>query len=472
MSAYRKLIKNSAIFAVANLGSKLISILLVPFYTYFLTTNEYGIIDMITTSISLILPIMTLSIFDATLRFSVKSDFDHKTIFSSSFMVVILGNIVFIFIYPFLNKIEILKDVVNLFYIMIILQSINSLLVQFSRGIGKIKQFAFNGLLNTIVTISLNMILLVKFHMGIEGYFISIIVANIVCVFYLIISLKIWKYFSIKNVNFKIIKEMTMYSIPLIPNSLMWWIMNAADRYAIILFLGASYNGVYAIANKIPTILNVLYSIFSQAWQLSAIEEAESKYKSEFYTTVFGFMSTIMLLGTSFIIVFIKIIVEITLESSYQDTWKYVPFLLLAVVFTTFSSFLGTNYIAMKETKGVFKTSLIGSITNIVLNMLLIPKIGLNGASISTMISFFMVWIVRIHDTKQFVNINFSFKKIFYTLIFIFIQIATLYSGLTYYVIVELSLFILVSFINKDEISKIIRRIYGILIASKVIGMH
>lgn len=459
MNLYKKLLKNSVIFAIANLGSKLLSILLVPFYTYFLSTNEYGAIDMVITSISLILPIITLSIFDATLRFSVKSNFDYKSIFSSSFIVVIFGNIVFILFYPLLKNIEVLRDTVNLFYIILILQSINSLFAQFSRGIGKVKQFALNGLINTIVTVVLNIILLAKFSMGIRGYFISIIIAYIVCNLYLIKSLMIWKYFSINNIQFKLIKEMTLYSIPVIPNSLMWWIMNSVDRYTIIALLGVSSNGIYAIANKIPTVLNILYSIFSQAWQLSAIEEAENDQKSKFYTDVFNVFSTIMLLGTSFILVFIKIIVQFFLEDSYQEVWRYVPFLLLSVVFTSFSSFLGTNYIAMKETKGLLKTSFLGAFINILLNILLIPKIGLNGASISTMISFLAVWIVRIYDTRHFVNIDFNLKQIFFSLIFIFIQIIVIYSNVSYYMIITIILFIFILSINKNEISKVLSKI-------------
>ena len=154
--------------------------------------------------------------------------------------------------------------------------------------------------------------------------------------------------------------------------------MNASDRYAINIFLGISANGIYAIANKVPTILNMLYSIFSQAWQLSAIEEADNKNKSQFYTNVFNIFSLVMLIGTSCILVIIRPIIETFLADAYRDSWKYVPFLLLSVVFTSFSAFLGTNYIAMKETKGVFKTSLVGAIVNIILNILLIWGIYCN----------------------------------------------------------------------------------------------
>lgn len=459
MNAYKKLLKNSGVFAIANLGSKLISIILVPYYTYVLSTAEYGTIDIITTNVSLILPLITLNIFDATLRFSVKSKYNNKDIFSSSIIVIILGNLIFLLGYPFLNRIVLLKNIAYLFYIIIFIQSINCVIAQFARGIGKVKEFAANGVINTFVLVISNIILLSKFKLGIKGYLISIILAYSISTIYLIISVRIWRFYSPKKINSKLIKEMTIYSIPLIPNSLMWWVMNASDRYAITMFLGIAANGIYAVAYKIPTVLNLLYSIFSQAWQLSAIEEGDSENKSEFYTNVFKILSIVMLLGTSFIIMIVRPVIEIVLSTEYKDSWKYVPFLLLAVVFTSFSSFLGTNYIAMKETKGVFKTSLVGAILNIILNLILIPLIGINGAAIATMISFAIVWIIRIYDTKKFVMIKIDLKKLIYSLIIISLQICILYMKIKYYLIIEVILVILILIVNKSDLFNIINQV-------------
>lgn len=459
MNAYKKLIKNSGIFAIANMGSKLISILLVPYYTYVLTTEQYGRIDMLTTSISLILPIITASIFDATLRFATKSEYDEKSIFSSSILVVILGNMIFLLLYPLIKRISLVKDFEVLFYLILIMQSCNTLCAQFSRGIGRIKQFALNGVIYTVITVVLNIFLLSKFNMGIQGYLISIIIGYTICNIYLIISIKLWEYISYKAYDKNLVKEMLKYSIPLIPNTLMWWVMNASDRYAIAFFMGVSANGIYAIANKIPTVLNVLYSIFSQAWQLSAIEESESRSKSKFYTDVFNVFSVLMILATSIIIVFVRPLVESILSVGYINVWRYVPLLLLAVVFTSYSSFLGTNYIAMKDTRGVFITSLIGAILNIILNLILIPRMGLNGAALATMVSFFIVWIIRIYDTRKFVTIKMNLKSLFLSLFIIFSQIDVLYIYDKYYIIVEIGLLVLLLLVNKNIFKFIIKNI-------------
>ncbi|WP_201319164.1 MULTISPECIES: hypothetical protein [unclassified Paenibacillus] len=94
------------------------------------------------------------------------------------------------------------------------------------------------------------------------------------------------------------------------------------------------------------------------------IEEAESKEKSAFFSNIFNMFSIVMLVSTSLILVHLKFIISILAAENFYEAWKYGPFLLLAIVFSSFSSFLGTNYIAAKKTTGVFKTSVIGAMTN------------------------------------------------------------------------------------------------------------
>ncbi|MBN1072557.1 polysaccharide biosynthesis protein [Clostridium botulinum] len=459
MEIYKKLIKNSWIFAIANLGSKLITILLVPFYTYVLNTSQYGTVDIMITSISLLLPLINLSIFEGTLRFSIKSEYDSKNILSTSIIVILVSNFIFILMYPLLTNIPIIKEYVNIFYLILFIQGINLVFSQFLRGIGRINTFAFNGIIITVFTVILNIIFLVKFNMGVIGYMLSILLANIISSIFMIFSEKIWIYINFKKYNGKLLHEMLSYSIPLIPNSLMWWIMNLSDRYAITIFLGVSANGLYAVANKIPSLLNLLNSIFFQAWQLSAIEECEDENKSHFYSNVFNAFSIIMLISTSIIILFIKPLVKFFISNEFSESWKYTPFLLLGIVFSSFSGFLGTNYIAMKKTKGIFKSSLIGAIINIILNVVLISMIGLNGAAIATMISFFIVWIIRIYDTREFVKIKIDVKKFCINILFIFIQILVLYLDFTFNILIQILLLFIILLLNVKEIKLFLDKI-------------
>ncbi|MBU8586941.1 oligosaccharide flippase family protein [Priestia megaterium] len=453
MNSYKKLVNNSIIFAIGNLGTKLIVFFLIPIYTTYLTKSEFGTADLLTSTLSFLLPIFTLSIFDSVLRFTMDKGYNSQEVLMNSLIVMIMGFFISFLAYPILISVLPFKSFILLFYILMFIQAINVILTQYIRAIGMVKLFAANGIVNAIALLFFNLIFLIIFHLGIKGYLYAFILSNIISSLVVIIGGKMKKDFVVKKVNVQLAKEMMKYSIPLIPNALMWWIMGLSDRYIINYFLGLSATGMYAVANKIPSILNVVNSIFFQAWQMSAIEEVNSKEKSQFFSKVFNNFAIVMLISTSVILILLKIIIKLLAADSYFNSWNYVPFLLLGIVFSSFSGFLGTNYIANKKTSGVFKTSAIGAGINIILNLLLIPLIGINGASIGTMISFLIIWLLRIKDTKKFVEIKMNNKNLLFSLFIILLQILTLYSvsSLKSYLI-QILLFSSLIFVNFSEV--------------------
>ncbi|MDM5221859.1 polysaccharide biosynthesis C-terminal domain-containing protein [Peribacillus sp. NJ11] len=459
MNVYKKLVNNSLIFAIGNLGTKLIIFLLLPLYTTYLKKSEFGLVDLFTTTLSFLIPIFTLSIFDSVLRFAMDKNYDKQAVLINSIVVTLGGFILSILIYPIFINILPFDDLILYFYLILFFQSINATLTQYVRAQGKIKLFAISGIINAFTLLFCNIVLLVIYQMGIIGYLVSLIFANLITGIFLIYKGKLKQSFKVSKINIKLTKEMLLYSIPLIPNALMWWVMGLSDRYIITYFLGLSATGVYAVANKIPSILNMVNSIFFQAWQMSAIEEHDSKDKDKFFSNVFNIFSIAMLVSASIILVNLKLIMKLVVADNYFEAWKYVPFLLLGVVFSSFSGFLGTNYIAAKKTKGVFKTSVIGAIINIIINVILIPKIGINGAAIGTMVSFAVIWILRIIDTKSFVDISINYKKIILTFIVLFIQIKILYMSLNLEYIIQIFLFLIIALLNLSEIKILIKRI-------------
>lgn len=452
MNTYKKLLGNSVIFAIGNLGSKFISIILVPLYTYYLSTSEYGMIDVVTVTTNMLLPIISLSIYEAVLRFVMDKNHQKDEVFTNALMLTISGSIITLLTYPILNYLGILDGLLGYMFIILVLQAFNSLFAQFVRAIGELKIYSLNGILMTIATAVMNIILLVIFKMGISGYFLSTVIGILISSVFLLFFTKMYKCISINKLNKHLAKKMLVYCIPLIPNSLMWWIVNSSNRYFILFFEGTSANGIFAVANKIPSILSILCTIFFQAWQLSAIEEFNSKDKSKFYSEVFSYFSMITFIVSSGILMGLKYIMKFVVSPEFYLSWQFVPLLLVSVIFSGFSSFLGTNYIAAKQTNGVFKTSIIGGILNILSSLILIPSVGINGASISAMISFFVIWVLRVYDTKQFINMILNIKSLFINLLLIFIQIFVLYLriNLTTEFIIELILFLLLILVNKS----------------------
>ncbi|MBM7606289.1 O-antigen/teichoic acid export membrane protein [Metabacillus crassostreae] len=459
LNSYKKLLNNSLIFALGDIGSKGITLLLVPLYTFYLSQSEYGLIDVIQVTINLIVPIVSLSIFEAVLRF-VMDKKDISSIFTNCFFITCISSLFTIFVFTILYFIgDYNHNILPYVCIVIVLQLFQLLYSQFIRGIGKVSLFAFNGLLIALTTALMSLVFIVWLNQGIEGYLLSIIIGLSVSVIYINLRVNTFKFIKFSSLSLNISRNLLSYSLPLMPNSIMWWIINASSRYFILIFAGPAHNGLFAVASKIPSLLSIFNSIFFKAWQLSAIEEYDSKDKAIFYSRIFNFLQQFLFIVTAAIVLFLKFIFEYALESNFFTAWKYVPFLLIAVLFSCFSSFLGTNYIASKETSGVFKTSLIGGITNLVLNMITIPIFGAIGASFSSMISFLVMAIIRWHDTKKYIIIKYNYRNLFYNMSLILMQITTMYLSLDRIIefTVQLFLFCLILLNNKEVIKSAVK---------------
>ncbi|MFU2181495.1 lipopolysaccharide biosynthesis protein [Streptococcus pluranimalium] len=428
MGKYKNLLNNSIIFAIGNLGTKTIVMLLVPLYTYTLTTAEYGTADLITSIINLSLPVASLSIFEATLRFVMDKSMDQLKILNSALAVTGAGSLLIVFVLIFVNFLfKEQRILVNYLSIILILQMFQTLFAQYLRGIGKVKIFAANGILNAVILAVSNLLFLFILKMKIDGYFLSIIFANFISNIFLLAHIDVKKIFSYRKIDTPFIKYMLNYSIPLIPNSLMWWIVNTSSRYFILFFSGVEANGLFAVSAKIPSIITIFQSIFFQAWQLSAIDEFNNKERNKFYQQVFNVFSCFMFLITAIVILFIKPIIYFAVSSAYYLSWKYVPFLLIGVLFSSFSSFMGTLYVASKETNEIMKSSFIGALANILTCLILVPKFGANGAAIASAFSFIFIFLYRVNDIYKKISFKIDLKQIALSTFILILEILILY---------------------------------------------
>lgn len=247
----------------------------------------------------------------------------------------------------------------------------------------------------------------------------SMAFANFMCSLYLFIRLKLYKMINFKLVDKKLIKDMNKYSIPLIPNGVSWWVVNVSDRSLISFILGASFNGIYAVSNKFPTIISSLLGIFNLSWSESAALHINSKDRDEFFSDI---TNTIIKLFSSLgvlMIVSMPFIFPILINSKFKASYNHIPILVLGTVFNVMICIYSAIYIAKKMTKKVASTSILGAIINIIINVLLIKRIGLYAASISTAVSYFVMMIYRYFDLKKYINIKYE-KGLFTKIILIF----------------------------------------------------
>ena len=421
---YKNLAKNIALFAIGNFASKAISFLLIPLYTSVLNTNDYGIVDLINTTVSLLLPILLLSVTDATLRFSMDENYKKEDVLSSTIKVIIRGTLLLIVGILFVS----LTHLINLpiaywifLFFTFLLSALNNCFNLYLKSKNQAKIIAISGIVCTLVTCVSNIVCLLVLKLGINGYMLSIILGLFIQVLIQILSNG-----NIKEIHFKnykdVSKEMTKYSKPLIANSLAWWVNGASDRYIISWLLGASSNGIYSVSYKVPTILTTLQSVFYNAWSISAIAEYDKNDEDGFIGNNYTIYSCVSIIGCSIILLFNLPLAKILYINDYFQAWQCVPFLLIGTIFNGISQLEGSLFSATKKTKQVSTTTVIGAVINTIGNLILIKLFGIVGAALSTMLGYIITWLLRTIYLKNMIKMKVNWKKHIVSLIIVIAQ--------------------------------------------------
>ena len=447
----KKLLVNTVIFSIGSLGSKIVSFIIVPIYTMYMSQQEYGLADTMLVLATLLLPIISFSLPEAVLRFMLTKEKDGDLILFNSFLFVGITGIFFIIISLLLNFFITPKWI---FYLSLFLfvQMYYALFSQYSKGKEKNILFSIMSIILSCMLLLFTYFFLRFIEDKVQAFFLSQILSYTITSILYFSLLRINKSVRFKNFDFEIIKSLLIYSAPLIPNQVMWWIMNASSRLFIIHFSGYAISGLYAVSSKIPSIINIFTTIFLQSWQISAIEELKSEDNSVFFSKITNNMFSLLSICISVILVVLKPLINIFVSANFYDSWKYVPFLLISLLFSSMSQLIGMSYIASMKTAGNFFTSVFGAIVNLVFNFILVPILGANGASIASAISFFIVFIIRLIDTRKFVKLQINKSKWSLNVLLIMLQIFLQFRG---YLLPNFVILIFVLVINKNLIIQI-----------------
>src|SRR5699024_7402198 len=275
-----KLLKDTILYAVANFGSSILAFLMIPLYTYYFTTSEYGLWDIVVTTSTLLTPFITFELVAAVYRWLIEEkDIDKRKEIITTGLFMILRNLV-IFNILGLITIHIFTIPFGWQALLFINVSIaSSFMQQCVRGLGHNKLFASLGIIQTSITISLNLLFIFALALIIESFLYSSIIASLFVVVFSWKMMSFNQYITPSAYSDILTKSLLTYSIPIIPGAASWWIMTMSDRCFITAFLGIEYNGIYAVANKIPALLLMINSVFFLAWKDSAIIEFSAKDK-------------------------------------------------------------------------------------------------------------------------------------------------------------------------------------------------
>lgn len=461
---YRTLLDNTFLLSLGTFGSKILTFVMVRFYTGVLTPSDYGTADLIMQTANLLLPVASLGITNGVFRFALDRKEHRKSIFSAGLYTILLGSLILLAAGPLLSRSEDLHEYVELICAYTLASCLHSLCAQYIRAEGKTALFAGQGIFNTALVIWFNILFLQVFRLGVFGYVMSVVVADGICTGYLVLREKLWK-LLVPKPDDSVTKAMLRYSIPLIPATIFWWITSVSDRYMVTWFLGTEANGLYAVACKIPTILSLLSTIFMEAWQFSAISEAtgDREVHIRFYSQVWGFFLSAMVLVGSVMIVLCRLEIRVLAARSYYSAWQYVPVLAMAMVFSAFSSFMNSVYVVMEKSHLSLWTAVWGAGANILMNLWMIPRIGIQGAAIATLVSYLMCFGIRAVSARRLIPFRLYPGRLTVSTGLLMLQSLLCFWGSPIQPFAQMGTFVLLVTVNHKPIFEMLEQVLRIL---------
>ena len=458
-SRNKYLIKNTLLFTLGNLGSKIITFFLIPLYTNALTTAEYGVVDLVTTVSTVAIPILTINICESVMRFALDKNANQEEITQIGTFILILACLFGIIAIPICAQFEQISSYSVLIYFYIITLAASQLYLCDLRGKELLLYYSIGNILHTFLIAIFNILFLLSFKMGIQGYLLAFILANLITVCYSVIAGKGYRSFKFKRINKKLLKNMSKYSMVLIPNSFMWWIMNSSDRIMVTSMVGIAANGIYAVSYKLPTLVSTLTSIFNQAWSYSAIKEEGSNDENEYNNHIFKFLTGgVMLIGIGLLTI-VKPFLQVYVSNEFISAWKYTPFLIIGYVYLTLGSFMATSYTVHKDSFGYLFSGMFGAIINIVLNFWLISWIGVYGAAISTCISYIFVFLFRLIHTRKYIKYNVKNMEFIFGSFILILSAGAIFINNIIGLIIQILLFIIAIFALKSSWGPILKKV-------------
>lgn len=453
MTKGKELAKNTLILTVGKICTQFISFLLLPLYTALLIPEEFGIVDLFNTYISLLVPIFNWQFENGLFRFLIdyrNNKEQQKVLFSTVLISNIIQTIVYlVFFIVFQGFIS--SEYKIFLAIDVALSIFLNTLLQFPRGLGNNTSYAIGSFISASSTVVLNVIFIAGLKMGAYGMFIATVFAKIITIVYLSVSQKVWRYFSIKSFSKSEFENICKYSLPLIPNQLSWWVVGVSDRTIISHFINVAANGIYSVANKFSSVFITFYNIFNMSWTESVSLHINDEDRDEFLTDTINSMFSLFSSICLGIIACMPIAFPILINEQYSSAYKQIPILMIAVLFQVVVGLYSVIYVALKKSVEIAKTSFYAGVINIVTDVILIHFIGLYAASVSTLLAYMTMAIYRYFNIKKYVNIPLSSRIILSTVLMATIVIISYYYNHLITNIITLVIIIVYAIIiNKD----------------------
>ena len=409
------LLGNTLVFALGGLAVKAVSLVLMPLYTTALTAGEYGTAELLNSAIEIVLPLLSLGVVEALYRFSIDDDVPKDELFAGS-LVVLGGGALCTGVLCALGSVLWDMEHAGSFFVLFCSVCVFKATTQLARGLGHVRRFVVYGLINALAMVVSTYLLLVRARLGVGGYLWSFTIGYLVGGLAAFLGSAEYRLLVPFRVDRALLRRMLVYSLPLVPNLLSWWLVSVSGRYVVLWGGGLVAAGLFTAASKMPALVNIVASVFQQAWQYSTAREINSPDRGAFFGVVMRGYSLATLTVAGLVIALNRPISRVMLQAEFAEGWRYVPLLMLVASFGVISIFFESFYQALKNSGVLMASTALGAGVNVVLGVALVPFMGPWGAGLAGAVAYMLVLVVRARDLRRRINLPIDRLRLTYQL--------------------------------------------------------
>ncbi len=409
------LLGNTLVFALGGLAVKAVSLVLMPLYTTALTAGEYGTAELLNSAIEIVLPLLSAGVVEALYRFSIDDDVPKDELFANSLLVLGGGGLC-TGVLCALGSVLWNMEHAGSFFVLFCSVCLFKATTQLARGLGHVRRFVAYGLINALAMVVSTYLLLVRARLGVEGYLWSFAIGYLMGGLAAFLGSAEYRLLAPFRLDRALLRRMLVYSLPLVPNLLSWWLVSVSGRYVVLWGSGVVAAGLFTAASKMPALVNIVASVFQQAWQYSTAREIDSPDRGAFFGVVMRGYSLATLTVAGLVIALNRPISRVMLQSEFAEGWRYVPLLMLVASFGVISIFFESFYQALKNSGVLMASTALGAVVNVILGVALVPFMGPWGAGLAGAVAYMLVLVVRARDLRRRINLPIDRLRLGYQL--------------------------------------------------------
>ncbi|MGN0159524.1 MAG: lipopolysaccharide biosynthesis protein [Brotaphodocola sp.] len=418
---YLRLALDMAIFTLGTVLTKIVQFLLMPIYTTYMTTEAYGMAELTNNLSELLFPVVTLCIYEAVFRFVIGSKFTRAEIISAGIKMLLTSMVAGTLILFVWNRIFHYHYAGYLYFVLYV-YSFRMLIAYYVRGKGYTKIFAASGIVNAVFLAFFSYMFLVYLGWNVEGYLLAIGFSYLASMIFLFVGGNVFEDFC-WNIETKCVrKELLQYSMPLVVYNIGYWITMMSGRYILLWGKDASTAGCYAAVVKLASVVNMFQQAFYAAFQLNTSREFESADKESYFTNIFKYYSSVMLVSGSVILSFSPILAKFTLKKDFYSARVYLSIVLFIAIIDCMFCFYKTMYTTYRLTKRAVPAMMIGATINLIVGIQVVKQYSIWGICFASLVCHVSQIIYRIVDVNKFVKIKCNWKYLLPNLILLLVQ--------------------------------------------------